>query len=183
LASRPARTWFLPAVIAGQIICALFFVGGILSSMLGLPPIAWELFEVIELLAAAGLIIGIVMGIIALRQGQARIARAEAQLRVASGAFLELLEERFADWGLTPAERDVALFAIKGLSTADIAVLRETSEGTVKAQTNAIYRKAGVSGRPQLLSLFIEDLMDGPVTLTQRGKRIDGGAKPDNPVA
>jgi len=33
-------------------------------------------------------------------------------------------------------------------------------EGTVKAQTNAIYRKAGVSGRPQLLSLFIEDLMD-----------------------
>jgi hypothetical protein len=30
----------------------------------------------------------------------------------------------------------------------------------VKAQTNAIYRKSGVSGRPQLLSLFIEDLMD-----------------------
>jgi len=41
--------------------------------------------------------------------------------------------------------------------------LRSTSEGTVKAQTNAIYRKAGVTGRPQLLSLFIEDLMAGPV--------------------
>jgi len=38
--------------------------------------------------------------------------------------------------------------------------LRETSEGTVKAQTNAIYRKAQVTGRPQLLSLFIDDLMD-----------------------
>jgi DNA-binding CsgD family transcriptional regulator len=74
---------------------------------------------------------------------------------------MELLEERFADWGLTPAERDVALFAIKGMSTAEIASLRSTSEGTVKAQTNAIYRKAGVTGRPQLLSLFIEDLMDG----------------------
>ena len=31
---------------------------------------------------------------------------------------------------------------------------------TIKAQTAAIYRKAGVTGRPQLLSLFIEDLMD-----------------------
>ena len=29
----------------------------------------------------------------------------------------------------------------------------------VKAQTAAIYRKAAVSGRPHLLSLFIEDLM------------------------
>jgi DNA-binding NarL/FixJ family response regulator len=50
------------------------------------------------------------------------------------------------------------------MSTAEIATLRNTSEGTVKAQTNAIYRKAGVTGRPQLLSLFIEDLMrsDGP---------------------
>lgn len=37
--------------------------------------------------------------------------------------------------------------------------MRDTSEGTVKAQTYAIYRKAGVAGRPQLLSLFIEDLM------------------------
>ena len=55
---------------------------------------------------------------------------------------------------------DAALFAIKGLSIQDIAAVRETSEGTVKAQTNAIYRKAGVSGRSQLLSLFIEDLID-----------------------
>jgi DNA-binding CsgD family transcriptional regulator len=84
---------------------------------------------------------------------------AQERLRRASGAFLDLLEERFAEWGLTPAERDVALFAIKGMSTAEIAVLRNTSEGTVKAQTNAIYRKAGVTGRSQLLSLFIDDLM------------------------
>jgi len=77
---------------------------------------------------------------------------------------MDLLEEKFDIWALTAAERDVALFSIKGLSTAEIAALRDTSEGTVKAQTNAIYRKAGVSGRPQLLSLFIEDLMQGPVT-------------------
>jgi len=76
------------------------------------------------------------------------------------------LQERFAEWELTPAEKDVALFSIKGLSTADIAGLRSTSEGTVKAQTNAIYRKAGVSGRPQLLSLFIDELMGDPIALS-----------------
>ena len=65
-----------------------------------------------------------------------------------------------SDVELTPAERDVAMFSIKGLSTAEIASLRKTSEGTVKAQTNAIYRKAGVAGRSQLLSLFVDDLMD-----------------------
>ena len=70
------------------------------------------------------------------------------------------MHERFDAWGLTAAEQDVALFAIKGLNTAEIAALRNTSEGTVKAQTNAIYRKAGVTGRPQLLSLFIDDLLD-----------------------
>jgi DNA-binding CsgD family transcriptional regulator len=96
---------------------------------------------------------------------------AEAKLRLASGAFMEVLEDRFTEWGLTPAERDVALFAIKGLSTAEIAALRSTSEGTVKAQTNAIYRKAGVSGRPQLLSLFIEELIDGDLTAPDRETR------------
>jgi len=40
-----------------------------------------------------------------------------------------------------------------------MARLRDSSEGTIKAQSNAIYRKAGVSGRAQLLSLFIEDLL------------------------
>jgi DNA-binding CsgD family transcriptional regulator len=78
---------------------------------------------------------------------------------------MDMLQERFVEWGLTPAEKDVALFSIKGLSLQEIAKLRNTSEGTVKAQTNAIYRKAGVSGRPQLLSLFIEDLIADELNL------------------
>ena len=59
----------------------------------------------------------------------------------------------------------MALLAIKGLSLAEIADIRQTKQGTIKAQCNAIYQKAGVSGRPQLLSLFIEELMsDGLAT-------------------
>ncbi len=130
-------------------------------SVLGLPfaPIDWQLYELIEIGAAVGLVLGVIMGAFELRNARRRTMRAELALRAASGAFMEVLEERFTEWGLTPAERDVALFAIKGMSTQEIAVLRSTSEGTVKAQTNAIYRKADVSGRPQLLSLFIDELM------------------------
>lgn len=153
--------WIILVVLALQVLCAFFFISDIVFSVFGLraQPIAWQTREILELGAALGLVLGSVLGAIAFSRSRRRQKRAEAQLRLASGAFMELLEERFGDWSLTPAERDVALFAIKGLSTQEIAALRSTSEGTVKAQTNAIYRKAGVSGRPQLLSHFIEDLM------------------------
>ena len=155
--------WAILAVVAVQAVSAALFVANIAFSLLGVAPLAWVVYELTEIGAAVGLILGAVLGSIALRRSEARTKAAEAKLRAASGAFMELLDERFAAWGLTPAERDVALFAIKGMSTPEIAALRGTSEGTVKAQTAAIYRKAGVTGRPQLLSLFIEDLMAGPV--------------------
>ncbi len=155
--------YFIMAVLLVQALCALFFVSDIILTVLGVRthPISWQIREYLELGAAVGLVLGVILGAIAVYQALRRSSRAEQKLRLASGAFMELLEERFHDWGLTKAERDVALFAIKGLSTAEIAALRMTSEGTVKAQTNAIYRKTGVSGRPQLLSLFIDDLMQG----------------------
>ncbi len=128
-------------------------------SVLGIAPISWRAHEMIELGAALGLLLGVVFGWIILRRTMARNSVVEDQLRLASGAFVEVMEERFSRWALSPAERDVALFAIKGMSTQEIATLRGVSEGTIKAQTNAIYRKSGVSGRMQLLSLFIDDLM------------------------
>ena len=145
-----------------QAVSALLFVANIAFSLLGVAPVAWVLYEITEIAAALGLILGLVLGALALRASLDRAREAEARLRTARTAFQDLLDARFAEWGLTPAERDVALFAIKGLSTSEIAALRGTSEGTVKAQAAAIYRKAGVTGRPQLLSLFLDDLVGGP---------------------
>ncbi|MDJ0857968.1 MAG: LuxR C-terminal-related transcriptional regulator [Dinoroseobacter sp.] len=157
------RTHILPliALLVLQAVCAFFFVGDILLSVLGIPfiPLDWALIELIEIGAALGLSFGVVLGAWALNQARRRTRIAEEALQAASGAFMDLVAQRFDEWKLTPAERDVALFALKGLSLQEIAALRQTSEGTVKAQTNAIYRKAGVSSRSQLISLFVEDLM------------------------
>ncbi len=112
-------------------------------------------------------VLGVVFGTLAVRRSVRDAARMKSQMRAASGAFMELLEERFAEWSLTPAEHDVALFAIKGLTISEIANIRSTSEGTVKAQTNAIYRKSGVNGRAQLLSLFIDDLMGDALVVAE----------------
>jgi DNA-binding CsgD family transcriptional regulator len=136
---------------------------------------SWEMRERLEISAALGLIAGAVLGGLAMRRAVKDRNHAQERLRRASGAFLDLLQERFVEWRLTPAEKDVALFAIKGMSTAEIAVLRSTSEGTVKAQTNAIYRKAGVTGRPQLLSLFIDDMMREDTDLRPPLKVVSNG--------
>ena len=173
-----SRPRVILAILAVQAVSAALFIANIGFSILGVAPFAWVVHELTEIGAALGLILGTVLGGIALRRSLRRTQEAEAKLRAASGAFMQLLEERFAAWVLTPAERDVALFAIKGLSTSEIAQLRQTSEGTVKAQTAAIYRKAGVTGRPQLLSLFIEDLMAGPVVPREPPERLQPSSQP-----
>ncbi len=156
------RTTAIAFLFVLQAACALFFVSDIGMSVLGVYPVplAWTTREILEIGAAVGLILGLAFGALALRWSLRELGRTRDKLRRASSAFLDIMNERFDAWGLTPAERDVALFAIKGLSISDIAQLRSTSEGTVKAQTAAIYRKAGVTGRSQLLSLFIDDLME-----------------------
>jgi DNA-binding CsgD family transcriptional regulator len=166
------RNWVIAGVLVVQALCAVFFVSDIVTSVLGIrtTPIPWEFRELMEIGAALGLVLGLVLGALMLHRAMRERNEAREKLRRASGAFMDLLEERFKEWALTPAERDVALFAIKGMSTSEIATLRTTSEGTVKAQTNAIYRKAGVSGRPQLLSLFIDDLMRDDVSEQIRPK-------------
>jgi hypothetical protein len=40
-----------------------------------------------------------------------------------------------------------------------MAGLRDTKQGTIKAQCASVYRKADVAGRVQLLSIFLDDLL------------------------
>ena len=148
-----------------QIACAALFVSDIFLTVIGVraEPVSWQTREFLEIGAALGLQLGGVLGAVALSRTKAKSDEAEARLAELSGAFSDLMDRRFGDWELTAAERDVALFAIKGMTTREIADLRSTSEGTVKAQCNAISRTAGVSNRYQLVSLFVEELIELPL--------------------
>jgi DNA-binding CsgD family transcriptional regulator len=156
---RLARHRGLAAVTVLQAVCASYFVIDVLSE---LPDLRTEPIHPLgELLAVIALLIGTAFGVRELGRVMRRSDRVESRLRAASGAFVALMQETFDHWGLTPSERDVALLSIKGLSVAEIAALRNTQAGTVKAQCAAVYRKAGVNSRAELLGHFIEDLVSG----------------------
>ncbi len=71
----------------------------------------------------------------------------------------EAIDRQFQRWGLTDAEREVALLQLKGLRHKEIAELRNTSERTVRQQALSVYRKSGLSGRSDLAAFFLEDLL------------------------
>jgi DNA-binding CsgD family transcriptional regulator len=78
----------------------------------------------------------------------------------------EAIDAQFTRWNLTAAEREVALLLLKGLSSKDIAAVRATSERTIRAQAQALYGKAGVTGRAALSAFFLEDLL-APIAAEQ----------------
>ena len=167
-----ADTRKLFGLILFQILTTLFFLVDVWRDMVAAGLQAFTDRHLLpELGAVVGLIIGIVVEgrfLMGMLRRQAQMAR---DLRVAAGALSELMEDYFRSWSLTPSEQDVAAFTIKGYSIAEIAVFRKSAEGTVKTHLNAIYRKAGVAGRAQLVSLLVEDLFRTPLIGAAAGPR------------
>ena len=73
--------------------------------------------------------------------------------------FSKAISDQLNEWKLSPAEKDVALFLLKGFSTAEIANLRSSSEKTIKQQASSIYSKSGISGRAELSAFFLEEVL------------------------
>jgi DNA-binding CsgD family transcriptional regulator len=92
----------------------------------------------------------------ALRQ-EAERWRAEARRHVEGLAMA--IDQQLTKWRLTEAEKDVAFLLLKGYGLKEIARARNTSEKTARAQSTAIYAKAGLSGRSELAAFFLEDLL------------------------
>ena len=155
---------FLVLLIVAQAGCAGFFIWDVVHDYLSeVTPfyLSWHLM--VEAVATLLLVAAVALEGRMLIDLTRRNEAIERNMRVATGALGDVIEDYFNEWGLTPAERDVAMFAIKGMSNAEIAALRDSSEGTIKAHLNGVFRKAGVSGRNQLVSLLIEDLMSQPL--------------------
>ena len=155
--SRRHALW---AFFVIQVACTLFFLRDSFGDVMGLPDSHETTANLIELAVSFCLIVGLAITGWELKRLSHREERLQNQVSVASGAFADILQREFDSWGLTEAEQGVALLGIKGYSIAEMASLRNTKEGTIKAQNASVYRKAGVSGRLQLLSHFVEDLID-----------------------
>lgn len=161
----------LIGLIAVQTLCAAFFLWDVIADIQFLGTSArTDLHVLVELMAALALASAIAVEIRFLLAVLARNAHLENQVQVAAGAFHDIMLAHFDDWGLTPSERDVALFAVKGMSIAEIARLRGSADGTIKSQLNAVYRKAGVSGRGALLGLLVDELVTTPLVATDPDK-------------
>lgn len=149
------------ALVVLQLVCAVLFSVDLVSefALAGRAPTDTRHFA-LETTAILCLLAGISFE---WREGVRLLRRTvilEEELRNARRTVFDLIETHFDNWNLTPSERDVAGFVVKGLSTSEIAALRGSAEATVKAHLNAVYRKSGATNRAGMLSCVIDSLIN-----------------------
>jgi DNA-binding CsgD family transcriptional regulator len=149
------------AVIAAQFLCAVVFLVDVVADFYEVSGVDWHLLP--EALAVVALFVGIGFEIMYLMQILKRKASLERSIKMASSSLQSVVESHFDSWNLTPAERDVAALMVKGLSISEIAGVRGSAEGTVKAHLNAIYRKSNARNRAEVLSHIMDTLIDKPL--------------------
>lgn len=170
-----SRSTGLALLLALQALATVFFVG---DAVADLTTETLTIHIVLEAAVAFALGLGVVFGAIEMRRTLERSRRSEAIVSAARGAFAEMIEGRFEEWRLTPAECDVALLGLKGFDVAGIADIRGSATGTVRAQLTRVYAKSGVSSRAELLALFMDDLIDTPLAPPPRSA-APGTAAPE----
>lgn len=95
----------------------------------------------------------------ALATRQAERDRWQALAQNALRGLGEAMDRQFDAWALTPAEKETALFLLKGYSHKETAALTNRSERTVRQHAVSVYRKSGLSGRAELAAFFFEDML------------------------
>ena len=163
--STSGRSWrwrLLGLAFLVLLFCQSFMVVDVLADIfyidLYLP---WFDHNTLELMAVVAMTVSLVVLGAILIDHMHQNRRYREVLRTASGQLLETLERKFDNWRLTGSEREIALLLIKGLTVNEIADIRGARPGTIKSQSNAVYRKAGIRNRSELAAYFIEDLLAG----------------------
>lgn len=148
-------------VICGMILC--FDIGGELHALY-LYPASYGAMALVhlatELLGTLGVGWAFVLTRSELRRSLAEQHDSDSRLKALRGDFDRLMRQRFQDWGLSPAESDVALLTMRGMKISDIARMRQTHDGTIKSQLSVIYRKSKVSTRTEFVARFIDEFLD-----------------------
>ncbi len=114
---------------------------------------------IIELIVFICVSMALIIGIYDLLRLRARLAREEKRLDMFSRDLAESIDIEMDDWRMTPSEKDVAWFIIKGFRFSEIAQARGVKENTVRLQATSLYSKAGVSGRSEFVAEIIQSLL------------------------
>lgn len=159
-------------------ILAMIVVGGTIDLILDAPT-TWlsfhVLFELAMVMAALVSATALWLGWWRARQAVVVMAHSLEERRAERDAWrasaekaLEglgrAIDRQFDAWGLTPAEREVALLVLKGHGHKQIAGLTGRSERTVRQHAVTVYGKAGLGGRAELAAFFLQDLMLPPAS-------------------
>jgi len=159
----PPAWWWL-ASLGGVIL--LIAIDLVLDARSGTNPIHLTL-ETLAMIAVVAVTLAMVrrrearIGVLArdLDKSRAEATRWRSEAEQALRGLGEAIDLQFERWELTPAEREVGLLLLKGLSLKEVAKVRSTSERTARDQARAVYRKGGLSGRSELSAFFLEDLL------------------------
>lgn len=158
-------------MLAGALL--LIVVGGISDILLD-QPARWLSFHVIfELMMIAGALVvttALWLGWWRAHAEALRLRRSLDERRTERDAWKAsaqktlaglgaAVDRQFAEWQLTPAEREVALLLLKGYSHKHIAKVTARSERTARQHAASVYGKAGLGSRAELAAFFMESLM------------------------
>ena len=168
---RRRLRWLLPALVAALSVGLALLDQWVGGEAFEAADFAFDVFERAVLFAAVAAVAWLTVGLRELRDAQAALredlARAVAlgeAWRAGNSAALDdvaaAIQEQFDDWSLTPAEADIAGLLLKGVSLREIAVLRHTSDATIRQQAQSVYRKSGLGGRRELAAYFLESLFE-----------------------
>lgn len=94
----------------------------------------------------------------AVAEHQAELAKWRESARSALEGLGAAIDAQFGRWGLTGAEREVALLLLQGHGHKQIAAQTGRSERTVRQHAVAAYQKSGLRGRAELAAFFLGDL-------------------------
>lgn len=87
-----------------------------------------------------------------------KVSQMSETLKRSKRDFFAAVQEQFNRWHLTPSEKEVGLFLLKGLSLNEIAELRQTSEKTIRHHASSVYKKSECTGRHELAAFFFEEM-------------------------
>jgi DNA-binding CsgD family transcriptional regulator len=132
-------------------------IGVVVVGLVGAAIVARQLLRTLRRARAAEVELQRLAG--KLRATEAEAARFRAEAADTLAGLASAIDKQFERWSLSPAEKEVALLLLKGLSHKELAEVRSVTEATARQQARAVYKKAGLSGRNDLAAFFLEDLL------------------------